>query len=687
VAKVLEPHQEQDLSSLHLHDRHSELGLSDEDLVGLYRTILLARRLDQKIWGLNRMGKAAFVVSCQGHEGAQVGSAWAIRAGHDVVLPYYRDTGVVLTLGMTPYDILLGVFARADDPSSGGRQMPSHWGSRRLNIITGSSPIATHIPHAAGFALAARAAESDAVAVAYFGDGAASKGDFHESLNFAGIHRLPLVLVCENNGYAISVPLAKESAVENIAQHAHSYGFPGVIVDGNDPLDVYAATHAALSRARRGEGPTLIECKTYRYLAHTSDDDDRTYRTPQEVEAWRKKDPLARMKQYVIEQRLLSEHDEGRVEAEIKAEINEAAHRAEEAAAAPAEEAFTKVYAAPIVRRPPPLAAAPDGVECNVIEAVRSTLHDLMAADERVMVLGEDVGPRGGVFRATDGLHAEFGEPRVLDTPLAESSIVGVAIGLALAELRPIAEIQFADFIHSAFDQLVSEAAKIHYRSNGDFNVPLVVRTPWGGGVHGALYHSQSIEAFYAHVAGLKVVAPSTPADVAGLLRSAVDDPDPVLVLEHKKTYRLIKGIMPAGDWRVPIGLAEVVVPGDDLTIVTYGLHRHLCAEVAASLAEERLSVEVIDLRTISPLDRETVLTSVVKTGRLLVVHEDNVSFGVGAEVAALVAEEAFYDLDAPVRRLAMADVPAMPFAAAMEAAVSITTDQIAAAARSLLAE
>src|SRR5437588_7967720 len=242
------------------------------------------------------------------------------------------------------------------------------------------------------------------------------------------------------------------------------------------------------------------------------------------------------------------------------------------------------------------------GVERNVIESVRQTLHDLMAADERIIVLGEDVGPRGGVFRATDGLHAEFGEHRVIDTPLAESGIVGIAIGLALAGFRPIAEIQFADFIHSAFDQLVSEAARIHYRSNGDFSVPLVVRTPWGGGVHGALYHSQAIEAFYAHVAGLKVVAPSTPADVAGMLREAVDDPDPVLFLEHKKTYRLIKGYVPEGDWQVPIGLAEVVVPGDDLTIVTYSLHRHLCAEAAGLLAEDGLSVEVVDLRTISPL-------------------------------------------------------------------------------------
>ena len=689
----------QDLSSLHLHDRHTELGLGNDDLVGMYRTILLARMLDQKIWGLNRMGKAAFVVSCQGHEGAQVGSAWAIEKGHDVVLPYYRDTGVVLTLGMTAYDVLLAVFARADDPNSGGRQMPNHWGSPELNIISGSSPIATHIPHAAGIALAAKLRGEDSVAVCYFGDGAASKGDFHESLNFAGIHRLPIVFICENNGYAISVPLSKESAVENIAQHAHSYGFGGMIVDGNDPLDVYAATHAAIRRARKGEGPTLVECKTYRYLAHTSDDDDRTYRSAQEVEAWRKKDPLQRMKQYVIEQRLLSEQREEELEAEVKAEIEDAARRAEEASQPGPGVAFTKVYARPlrrtrgvpssmgdepVVRGEDPI---PDGgTERTIVDTVRQTQHDLMDADERVLVLGEDVGPRGGVFRATDGLHAEFGDDRVIDTPLAESSIIGIGIGLALAGMRPIAEIQFADFIHSAFDQIVSEAAKLHYRSDGGFSVPLVIRVPWGGGVHGALYHSQSIEAFYGHVAGLKVVAPSTPTDVAGMLREAIDDPDPVLFLEHKKTYRLIKGLVPDGDWRVPIGVAAVPREGDDLTIVTYGLHRHLALEAAEALADDGASVEVVDLRTISPLDVDTILASVTKTGRALVVHEDNVTYGVGAEVAAVIAEEAFYDLDAPVRRLAMPDVPAMPFAGPMEGAVMIGTDDITAAARALLA-
>jgi len=296
------------------------------------------------------------------------------------------------------------------------------------------------------------------------------------------------------------------------------------------------------------------------------------------------------------------------------------------------------------------------------------------------------VGVLGGVFRATDGLHKQFGAERVIDTPLAELGIAGVAIGAAMNGLRPVAEIQFADFLHSAFDQLVSEAARIHYRSAGDFSVPLVVRAPWGGGVHGALYHSQSIEATYAHIPGLKVVAPSTPADVAGLLREAVEDPDPVLFLEHKKTYRLIKGPVPDGGWRVPIGVAAVARAGTDATVVTYGLHRHLAVEAADGLAASgEGDVEIIDLRTISPLDVDAVLGSVTRTGRCLIVHEDNRSFGVGAEVAALVAEEAFYDLDAPVRRLCTPDVPGFPFAPPLEDELSIGAAEIARALRALL--
>jgi len=667
-------------------------GLGDDDVVAMYRTMLLTRTLDQKIWNLNRMGKACFVISGQGQEGVGVGSAWAIRAGHDVALPYYRDLGVVLTLGMTPYEVMLAVLAKPDDPNSGGRQMPNHWGSRRLGIITGSSPIATQIPHAAGIATASLIRGDDRVTICYFGEGAASKGDFHEALNFAGIHRLPVVFVCENNHYAISVPMHKQSAVADVADRARSYGFGGTVVDGNDPLAVYSATDTAVSRARSGGGPTLIECKTYRYLPHTSDDDDRSYRSADEVEAWRRKDPLEVLRNHLTGHGLLDTRTDAELTAATRNEVNDALRRAEAAPEATTAMAFTHVYARPLPAPPVQPSnghalVAGKSVERNVVETVRHTLDQLMAADERVIVLGEDVGPLGGVFRATEGLHARFGDSRVIDTPISESAIVGIAIGMALAGLRPVVEIQFADFIHAAFDQLVSEAAKIHYRSNGDFCVPLVVRAPWGGGTRRAMYHSQSIESFYAHVPGLKVVVPSTPADVAGLLREAVADPDPVLFLEHKKTYRLITGPVPTGDWRVPIGVADVARAGDDLSIITYGMHRHLALDAAIQLDGEGYSVEVVDLRTISPLDRTTVLASAVKTGRVLVVHEDNISFGVGAEVAAMVSEEAFYDLDAPVRRLAMPDVPAMPFAAPLEAAVSIGAVEIARAARALLRE
>lgn len=686
--------------------RHAEVGLSAGDVVSMYRIQFTARAIDERMWNLNRMGKARFVISGQGQEAAQVGSAWALRGGHDIALPYYRDFAVVLTLGMTPYEILLAVMARPDDPNSGGRQMPNHWGCNRLGIITGSSPIGTQFPHAAGLALASSIRGDDKVTMCWFGEAGASKGDFHEGLNFAGIHGLPVVFVCENNQYAISVPMSAQSAVGDVAARAASYGMPGVVVDGNDAIEVFAATRAAVERARCGGGPSLVECKTYRLLPHTSDDDDTRYRSTEEVDAWRQKDPVPRLRRYLLDNDLSTLDEVETLEAQIRDEVRQAARQAIGAPGPDPASAFTKVYARPLRptptmpgagvrtrgddsrdRRPAHTAPPLDGPQRSVLDSVRLTLGELLGSDERVVVMGEDVGLLGGVFRATEGLRATYGESRVIDMPLAESSIVGIGIGLALAGLRPVVEIQFADFIHAAFDQLVSEAAKIHYRSNGDFCVPMVVRAPWGGGGHRGPYHSQSVEAFFAHVAGLKVVAPSTPADVAGLLREAVDDPDPVIFLEHKKTYRRITGPVPEGDWRVPIGQAAVVRPGDDLTIVTYGLHRHVCMDAAATLATEGYSPEVIDLRTISPLDTDTILASATRTGRVLVVHEDNVSFGVGAEVAAVVAEEAFYDLDAPVRRLAMADVPAMPYEVSLEAALTIDATAVAQAARQLLDE
>jgi 2-oxoisovalerate dehydrogenase E1 component beta subunit len=319
--------------------------------------------------------------------------------------------------------------------------------------------------------------------------------------------------------------------------------------------------------------------------------------------------------------------------------------------------------------------------EKNVVTAIHDALHELMAADERIVVLGEDIAVRGGVFRITQGFLEEFGESRVIDTPLAEGGIVGVALGMALHGLLPVAEIEFADFIHPAFDQIVSEVSRMRYRTNGDFGLPMVIRTPWGGGVHGALYHSQSIEAFYGHVPGLKVVVPSTPADAAGLLRAAIADPDPVMFLEHKRTYRLIKGDVPDEPFTVPIGKADVKREGEDLTAIAYGLMLHVCLEAASRLRDEHgVSVEVVDVRTISPLDKETILTSVRKTGKAMVVYEDNRTYGAGAEIAATIAEEAMFDLDGPIVRIGGPDVPAMGFASNLEHAFLPDADRVGAA-------
>lgn len=324
--------------------------------------------------------------------------------------------------------------------------------------------------------------------------------------------------------------------------------------------------------------------------------------------------------------------------------------------------------------------------EINVLEAIRQGIDEMMAHDARIFILGEDVGRRGGVFRVTEGLLDKYGPARVIDAPLAESVIVGACIGASFNDTLPIAEIQFADFIFPAFNQIVSEAARIRYRSNGDWGVPLVIRAPYGGGIHGALYHSQSVEAFFAHVPGLKVVAPATPYDAKGLLKSAIEDPDPVLFLEHKKTYRLIKGRVPEEDYRVPIGVAEIKRPGDDLTVITYGLMLHYCLEAAQELARDGISVEVLDLRTLRPLDIETILASVCKTSKVLIVHEDNLTGGLGGEISALIAEHAFDSLDGPITRLAGPDVPAVPFSKPLEDAFMPSPERIAAALQKLAA-
>jgi len=663
---------------------HTALGLSHDDLLALYRNMVLARRLDERMWALNRQGRVPFVVSVSGHEATQVGAAAAIDPTRDWSLPYYRDTAFALSIGISPEDVFAGVFSKASDPSSGGRQMPSHWSEPDLNILSQSSVIGVQYPHACGIAYRLQQTGSDGVVVVDGGEGSTSEGDWHEAMNFAGIHKLPVVFLIQNNLYAISVPAASEVAGQ-VADRAIGYGMPGVVVDGNNVLEVYGAMTAAVERARNGEGPTLIEAKTYRYYAHTSDDDDKLYRSREEVELWRRKDPIPNFRQYLVEQRVLSDAHEKEIDQEI-ADVIAAAVKSTESAPDPTDP-LAHVYAKPIepVDAVTEIEPDPVGETKNIIEAVNMGLHELMAADDRMIVFGEDVAdPKGGVFKATKGLTDAFGEDRSFNTPLAEALVIGLGVGLAAAGARPCAEIQFADFIHPGFDQIVSELARISYRSNGRWNMPVTIRVPYGGGIHGAMYHSQSIEAFYAHVPGLKVVVPSTPADAVGLLRSAMEDPDPVMVLEPKKLYRLVKGPVPVGDHRVPIGKAALRRKGDDLTIIAYGAMSHFAVQAADQLAEEGIDVTVLDLRSLRPLDWPSIEAAVTRTSKVLIVHEDNQFLGYGAEVAAQIAEKSFEWLDAPVRRYAAPEIPAFPFAQGLEAQVMPDTAGIIEQAREL---
>jgi 2-oxoisovalerate dehydrogenase E1 component len=651
--------------------------LSDAELLEIHRLMVLARQLDDRMWTLNRQGRVPFVVSSSGQEAAQLGAAFALDRKVDWALPYYRDLALMLALGMTPEEVLLGLFAKEGDPNSGGRQMPNHWSLPGHRVFSRSSATGTQYPHAAGIAYELRRTGRPGVVLVTGGEGSTSQGDLHEALNFTALHRLPVIFLIENNGYAISVPV-RDQVAGDLADRARAYGIAAASIDGNDVLAVYRAVSRAAERARAGGGPAFLEALTYRYYAHTSDDDDRQYRTADEVAQWRRRDPITLLRAHLVEHRLLSETDEETVEREASAAVTAALAAAEQAPEP--TDALSLVYARPVRHTHPAEAieAAPSGPDINLVTAVNRALHEIMEEHPEAVVLGEDVAdPKGGVFKATVGLTEAFGRDRCFNTPLAESSIVGAAIGMAAAGALPIVEIQFADFIHPAFNQIISEAARLHYRSGGAWRCPLVIRAPYGGGIHGGLYHSQSIEGFYAHVPGLKVVVPSTPADTKGLLRAAVEDPDPVLFLEPKKLYRLAKGPVPAAPHRVALGRAALRRTGDDLTIIAYGTMAHYSVEAADRLADRGIEAEVLDLRSIRPFDWASVEAAVRRTGKVLIVHEDNEFAGFGAEVAAQIGEKAFEYLDAPVRRYAAPDVPAFPFAPSLEAQVMPSVEGI----------
>jgi len=681
-----------------------------DELAADFKLACLSRALDDREIVLQKQSRVFFQISGAGHEILLTALARSLRPGRDWFFPYYRDRALVLALGVTPLALMEQAVGSADDPASGGRQMPCHFGDPALHIVTQSSPTGSQCLPAVGCAEAGRyivrrpslpgcEAEGDELTYVSLGEGATSEGEFWESLNTACRLHLPVLYVVADNGYAISVRAA-DQAPAPVSELVRGYrGLTVTKVDGWDYAACRRAGAHAVARVRAGEGPGLVHARVTRPYSHSSADTQAKYRPPSELAAEAAHDPIEVFERQLLEAGILSADDAARLRAEARQEAERAADAALAAPRPDPARVTLHVTALPATPPPAPAPPAPSGEPVVLADAIRLALCELLGADERIRVFGEDVADaderildrvegKGGVFGVTRGLQRRFGTSRCYNTPLAESNIVGRGIGQALRGLRPCAEIQFFDYIWPAMQQLRSEAATIRWRSNGRFSCPLVVRVAIGGYLAGgAIWHSQCGESIFAHVPGLIVVFPSRARDAVGLLRTAFASEDPVLFLEHKHLYRqrFAADPFPPAGWSVPFGRGEVVRPGTDLTVVTWGATLHLSLQAAAQLAGDGASVEVVDLRTISPWDRELVAESVGRTGRLLVVHEDTLTAGFGAEVAAWVAEHCFWSLDAPVGRVGAAD-SFVPYEPSLEAAVLPQVHDIVAGARRVLA-
>lgn len=676
--------------------------LSHEELIHFYRLMFLSRRTDDREIILKRQQKIFFQISCAGHEALLVAAGLALKPGYDWFFPYYRDRAICLALGNTVEEQLLQAVGAKDDPASGGRQMPSHWTSKRLNIVSPSSSTATQCLHAVGCAEAGRyfshhpaATENytgdyrefkditfhaDEVVYVSIGEGSTSQGEFWEALNTASNGKLPVLFVVEDNQYAISTPVEANTPGGNISRLVANFpNFHFAEIDGTDALASYQAMVEAVQYCRDRRGPALVHGHVIRPYSHSLSDDERSYRSEAEIESDLLRDPVARLRAQLLHDHILDEAGLVTLEQQVEREVQSAADRA--LAAAPAEVAsiLTHVYSEDLRPTDPVFATGPhpapgDNLERTMADLINTCLKDEMRRDERIVVFGEDVADatrdealragklkgKGGVFKLTAGLQTEFGSDRVWNSPLAEANIVGRAIGMAVRGLKPVVEIQFFDYIWPAMHQMRNELSVMRWRSNGQFTCPLVLRVPIGGYLTGgSIYHSQSGESIFTHTPGVRIVLPSNALDALGLLRTAIRCDDPVLFLEHKRLYRETFGraVYPGPDFTIPFGKAKIVRPGKDLTVITYGAVVPRALQAAVKLHRESgIDIELIDLRSLSPYDWEAIAESVRKTSRVLIAHEDMLSWGYGAEIAARIADELFHDLDAPVRRIGAMD-------------------------------
>ena len=679
----------------------AESSLTREQLVEFYRLMYLSRRTDDREIVLKRQQKIFFQISCAGHEALLVAAGMALKPGYDWFFPYYRDRAICLTLGNTVEEQLLQAVGAADDIASGGRQMPSHWSSRKLNIVSPSSSTATQCLHAVGCAEAGRfftkhseAAKKhegdyrefkdvkfhgDEVVYVSIGEGSTSQGEFWESLNTASNGKLPVLYVVEDNGYAISTPVEVNTPGGNISKLVANFpNFHFAEIDGTDPIASYKAMVEAVTYCRSGKGPALVHGHVIRPYSHSLSDDERLYRSVEELDADAARDPISRMQMWLLREGILDADGINKLERQVDEEVQRAADRAVMATLPTVASITNHVYSEDLSSQDARFATEPmptaDATERTMADLINCCLKDEMRRDERVVVFGEDVADatrdgalragkikgKGGVFKLTAGLQTEFGSDRCWNSPLAEANITGRAIGMAVRGMKPVVEIQFFDYIWPAMHQMRNELSLVRWRSNGDFSCPLVMRVPIGGYLTGgSIYHSQSGESIFTHTPGVRVVMPSNALDAIGLLRTAIRCDDPVLFLEHKRLYRETFGraAYPGPDYCIPFGKAKIVRPGKDVTVLTYGAVVPRALQAAQKLHRDKgVDVELIDLRSLTPYDWEAIAESVKKTNRVIVAHEDMLSWGYGAEIAARIGDELFHDLDAPVRRVAAMD-------------------------------